>query len=83
MRLVLQRRFDMSSWFKRHGFPVDEVTAQSLAAAEAERGHAAALGLACGQQPTQAQIEMLLAGKAMTTEPMAQQPPEAQPSEEA
>jgi hypothetical protein len=25
---VLQRRFDMAAWFKRHGFPVDHIVEQ-------------------------------------------------------
>jgi len=37
VRDVLQRRFDMGTWFKRHGFPVDQITAAALQAAEDER----------------------------------------------
>jgi hypothetical protein len=49
VRDVLQRRFDMAAWFRRHGFPVDRVVTASLEAAALEREHAKILGLPCGQ----------------------------------
>lgn len=30
MQPVLHRRFDMGNWFKRHGFPVDQIASAAL-----------------------------------------------------
>ncbi len=27
---ILHRRFDMGNWFKRHGFPVDQIARNAL-----------------------------------------------------
>ncbi|KAG1661655.1 hypothetical protein FOA52_007536 [Chlamydomonas sp. UWO 241] len=64
VRGTLQRRFDMATWFKRHGFPVDQVTASSLESASLERQVAAALHLPCGVQPTEAQMAATSSGAA-------------------
>lgn len=37
MQPVLHRRFDMVNWFKRHGFPVDDIVRQASMDAEEER----------------------------------------------
>lgn len=37
VRTVLQRRFDMCTWFKRNGFPVDAILENAIEAARQER----------------------------------------------
>lgn len=55
MRTVLQRRFDMCTWFKRNGFPVDTILENAIEAARQERirggAPAAAPGSAAGSPP--------------------------------
>ncbi|GAX76658.1 hypothetical protein CEUSTIGMA_g4104.t1 [Chlamydomonas eustigma] len=62
VRQVLHRRFDMSTWFKRHGFPVDTVVSTSLETAARERENAAKLGLECGVIPTPEQLASMAPG---------------------
>jgi hypothetical protein len=48
---VLHRRFDMGNWFKRHGFPVEQIEAAALRSAFEERErHMAAAAAASGPQ---------------------------------
>lgn len=55
VRTVLQRRFDMCTWFKRNGFPVDTILENAVEAARQERirggAPAAAPGSVAGSPP--------------------------------
>ena len=70
VKSVLHRRFDMGSWFKRHGFPVDHITKQALldAAEERQRHMTAAL------QQQQQQQQQVAAVKGPVRTPTCLQP---------
>jgi Dullard-like phosphatase family protein len=67
VRTVLSRRFDMASWFRRNGFPVDEVMSQSLKDAQVEREKHERLGLPCGQIATPEQLALLSSSTSLTS----------------